>query len=164
MADLAMQHFMRAADVSRAGRRRGWPGTGGARRTGARAQVVGAEHRVLDLLRAASEQLEATDGPLNLRSLISPRCPADCGTDRNPFPVPTLPGRTKSRANAASSGDASAMATAKLAVHDAMWTPGTAGTRLPVIAEMLESATASGDDDLVAEAHLLRAAALLELG
>ena len=37
-------------------------------------------------------------------------------------------------------------------------------TRLPVIAEMLDSATASGDDDIVAEAHLLRAAALLELG
>ena len=36
--------------------------------------------------------------------------------------------------------------------------------RLPVIAEMLDAAQASGDDDLVAEAHLLRAAALLELG
>ena len=45
-----------------------------------------------------------------------------------------------------------------------MWIPGTAATRLPVIAEMLGAAQASGDDDLVAEAHLLRAAALLELG
>ena len=50
--------------------------------------------------------------------------------------------------------DASALARAKLAVHDAMWTPGTAVTRLPVIAEMLDAARASGDDDLAAEAHL----------
>ena len=45
-----------------------------------------------------------------------------------------------------------------------MWAPGTAATRLPVIAEMFDAAQASCDDDLVAEAHLLRAAALLELG
>jgi len=45
-----------------------------------------------------------------------------------------------------------------------MWVPGTAARRLPVIAGMLDAARASGDDDLVAEAHLLRAAALLELG
>ena len=36
--------------------------------------------------------------------------------------------------------------------------------RLPVIAEMLEAAQSCGDADLVAEAHLLRAAGLLELG
>ena len=65
---------------------------------------------------------------------------------------------------AAAANDASALANAKLAVHDAMWTPGTAGVRLPVIAEMLDAAQTSGDDDLAAEAHLLRAAALLELG
>jgi hypothetical protein len=45
-----------------------------------------------------------------------------------------------------------------------MWVPGTAARRLPVIAGMLDAARASGDDDLAAEAHLLRAAALLELG
>ena len=45
-----------------------------------------------------------------------------------------------------------------------MWVPGTAAARLPVIAEMLDAAQASGDDDLVAQARLLRAAALLELG
>ena len=36
--------------------------------------------------------------------------------------------------------------------------------RLPVIGEMLAAALSSGDADLVAEAHLLRAAALIELG
>jgi hypothetical protein len=65
---------------------------------------------------------------------------------------------------AAAANDPSALATAKLAVHDAMWVPGTAAARLPVIAEMLDAARASGDDDLVAQARLLRAAALLELG
>ena len=45
-----------------------------------------------------------------------------------------------------------------------MWVPGTAARRLPVVAGMLDAARASGDDDLVAEAHLLRATALLELG
>ena len=65
---------------------------------------------------------------------------------------------------AAAANDPSALATAKLAVHDAMWVPGTAAARLPVIAEMLDAAQASGDDDLVAQARLLRAAALLELG
>ncbi|MGH3161233.1 MAG: hypothetical protein ACRDOC_05065, partial [Streptosporangiaceae bacterium] len=65
---------------------------------------------------------------------------------------------------AAAANDPGTLATAKLAVHDAMWVPGTAAVRLPVIAEMLDAAQASGDDDLVAQARLLRAAALLELG
>ena len=57
---------------------------------------------------------------------------------------------------ASAANDPSALATAKLAVHDAMWVPGTAAARLPVIAEMLDAAQASGDDDLVAQARLLR--------
>ena len=81
-----------------------------------------------------------------------------------------LPGAEVSRSRTgpcgwrAAANDASALATARLAVHDAMWVPGTAARRLPVIAGMLDAARASGDDDLAAEAHLLRAAALLELG
>ena len=47
---------------------------------------------------------------------------------------------------AAAANDASALATARLAVHDAMWVPGTAARRLPVIAGMLDAARASGDD------------------
>src|SRR6478609_8258627 len=62
------------------------------------------------------------------------------------------------------SGEAQAIAVATLALHDAMWVPGSAGQRLPILADMLEAATSSDDADLVAEAHLLRAAALLELG
>ena len=41
---------------------------------------------------------------------------------------------------AAAAHDASALANAKLAEHDAMWVPGTAARRLPVIAEMLDAA------------------------
>jgi hypothetical protein len=61
-------------------------------------------------------------------------------------------------------GDAGAQAEALLAVHDALWSPGTANERLPVIAEMLGAACTAGDRDLVAQAHQLRAAALIELG
>ena len=165
MSDLAMQHFMRAADVSRAA-----GDAVGLARAALGIQTLG--HRswaqntdLLDLLRAASEQLEATDGPLKLRSLVLAALSRTLrhGSESVPGADVIRAGHTAVQL-AAASGDASAMATAKLAVHDAMWTPGTAGTRLPVIAEMLDSATASGDDDLVAEAHLLRAAALLELG
>jgi hypothetical protein len=65
---------------------------------------------------------------------------------------------------AIAAGDHQALAEARLALHDSMWTPGTAARRLPVITAMLDAARRSDDADLVAEAHLLRAAALLELG
>jgi AAA ATPase-like protein len=60
--------------------------------------------------------------------------------------------------------DPHAATAALLAVHDAMWAPGTAEKRLPVVARMLDAAETSGDADLVAQAQLLRATALLELG
>jgi tetratricopeptide (TPR) repeat protein len=165
ISDQAMRHFMRAADASRA--------AGDAvslAKAALGVQALG--HRswaqntdLLDLLRAASEQLEATDGPLDLRSLVLAALARTLrhGSESVPGAEVTQAGHQAVQL-AAASGDASAMATAKLAVHDAMWTPGTAAARLPVITEMLHAATASGDDDLVAEAHLLRAAALLELG
>ncbi len=65
---------------------------------------------------------------------------------------------------AALSGDATALAGAKLALHDAEWVPGSAATRLPIAGEMLAAALRAGDAELVALAHQLRAAALLELG
>ncbi|MFI5713341.1 ATP-binding protein [Kribbella sp. NPDC051620] len=60
--------------------------------------------------------------------------------------------------------DDHALAEARLALHDSLWTPGTAVRRLPVIAAMLDAAASGADADLVAQAHQLRAAALLELG
>jgi AAA ATPase domain len=65
---------------------------------------------------------------------------------------------------AVESGDTRALALAWLALQDSMWTPGSAPARLPVIDSMLDAAEACGDGDLFAEAHLLRAAALIELG
>jgi predicted ATPase len=61
-------------------------------------------------------------------------------------------------------GDPRTLAEAKLALHDVLWSPGTAAQRLPVVGEMLGAAHAAGDADLVAQAHLLRATALIELG
>ncbi|MFC7501492.1 ATP-binding protein [Nocardioides sp. CPCC 206347] len=54
------------------------------------------------------------------------------------------------------------LATCLLALHDAMWNAGTAGARLPVVAEMAEAAVAAGDTELAAQARVLRAACLLE--
>jgi hypothetical protein len=51
-----------------------------------------------------------------------------------------------------------------LALHDARWRPGSAGERLPVVEEMLALAAAAGDRELLAQARLLRAVALVELG
>jgi hypothetical protein len=61
-------------------------------------------------------------------------------------------------------GDAHARATAHLALHDAIWVPGSGARRLAVVEDLLVAARASGDAALVAESHLLRAAALIELG
>ena len=164
-SDLAMQRFLEAADASRtAGDAVGLAAAAlGIQTLGHRSGAQNAE--LAGLLREASEQLAATGGPLAAQSRVLAALARTMrhGSDR-------LPGaeviQTAHRAVvlAAAAHDASALATAKLAVHDAMWAPGTAATRLPVIAEMLDAARASGDDDLAAEAHLLRAAALLELG
>jgi AAA ATPase domain len=162
---LAMQRFRQAADVSRAaGDAVGLAMAAlGIQTLGHRSGAQNAE--LLGLLSEASRRLEATGGPLALQSRVLAALARTMrhGSDR-------LPGaeviQTAHRAVqlAAAANDASALARAKLAVHDAMWAPGTATRRLPVIAEMLDAAQASGDDDLVAEARLLRAAALLELG
>ena len=106
-----------------------------------------------------------THGPLATQSRVLAALARTMrhGSDRLPGPEVIQTARRAVQL-AAAANDTSALARAKLAVHDAMWIPGTAATRLPVIAEMLDAAQASRDDDLVAEAHLLRAAALLSSG
>ena len=164
-SDLAMRRFLQAADASRAaGDAVGLAAAAlGIQTLGHRSGAQNAE--LAGLLREASEQLEATHGPLAAQSRVLAALARTLrhGSDRLPGPEVI---QTAHRAVelAAAATDTSAQARAKLAVHDAMWTPGTAAARLPVIAEMLGAAQAIGDDDLVAEAHLLRAAALLELG
>ncbi|MFC0542917.1 ATP-binding protein [Kutzneria chonburiensis] len=60
--------------------------------------------------------------------------------------------------------DPGALAHVLLAAHDVAWVPGSGATRLRLVAEMADAAEAAGDADLVAEASLLRAAALIEQG
>jgi tetratricopeptide (TPR) repeat protein len=164
-SDLAAQRFGQAADASRAAA----DAVGLARAAlgiqtlGYRSGAQNAE--LLDLLREASRRLEADGGSLALRSRVLAALARTLrhGSDRLPGAEVTEVAQRAARL-AAAANDPSALATAKLAVHDAMWVPGTAAARLPVIAEMLDAARASGDDDLVAQARLLRAAALLELG
>jgi tetratricopeptide (TPR) repeat protein len=162
---LAMRRFLQAADACRAtGDAAGLAMAAlGVQALGHRSGAQNAE--LLGLLRDASQRLEATGGPLALQSRVLAALARTLRHGSDPRPGPEII-RTAHRAVqlAAAANDASALATAKLAVHDVMWTPGTAESRLPVIAEMLAAAQASGSDDLVAEAHLLRAAALLELG
>ena len=164
-SDLAAQRFGQAADASRAA-----GDAVGLARAALGIQTLGyrsgAQHaELLDLLREASRRLEADGGPLALRSRVLAALARTLrhGSDRLPGAEVTEVAQRAARL-AAAANDPSALATAKLAVHDAMWVPGTAAARLPVIAEMLDAARASGDDDLVAQARLLRAAALLELG
>ena len=164
-SDLAAQRFGQAADASRdAGDATGLARAAlGIQALGYRS---GAQHAdLLDLLREASRRLEETGSPLALRSRVLAALARTLrhGSDRLPGAEVTQVAERAAQL-AAAADDPSALATAKLAVHDAMWIPGTAADRLPVIAEMLDAARASGDDDLVAQARLLRAAALLELG
>ncbi len=54
------------------------------------------------------------------------------------------------------------LATCLLALHDALWMPGSAAARLSVVEEMAQAAGAAGNRELVAQATVLRAACLLE--
>ena len=164
-SDLAAQRFGQAADVSRAaGAVVGLARAAlGIQTLGYRSGAQNAE--LLDLLREASRRLEEAGGPLALRSrvLAAQARTLRHGSDRLPG-AEVIQVAQRAVQLAAAANDPSALATAKLALHDAMWVPGTAAARLPVIAEMLDAAQRCGDDDLVAQARLLRAAALLELG
>ena len=62
------------------------------------------------------------------------------------------------------SHDPATLAFCLLALHDTGWRPGTARDRLPVIDEMLAAADEARDREMAAQARLLRAAALIELG
>jgi hypothetical protein len=158
--DLAAQRFAQAADASRAaGDAAGLARAAlGIQTLGYRSGAQNAE--LLDLLREASRRLEEAGGPLALRSrvLAAQARTLRHGSDRLPG-AEVIHVAQRAVQLAAAANDPSGLAMAKLAVHDAMWVPGTAAARLPVIAEMLDAAQRCGDDDLVAQARLLRAAA-----
>jgi hypothetical protein len=65
-------------------------------------------------------------------------------------------------ATARATGDDRVLAAALLAKHDVLWGPDNQEERLAVLAEL--ERLAGGDEELAAEAQLLRATALLELG
>ena len=60
--------------------------------------------------------------------------------------------------------DPSTLAYCLLALHDTSWSVGSAGERLPIVAEMLDLARLAGDRELHVQAQLLKATAMLELG
>ena len=60
--------------------------------------------------------------------------------------------------------DPATLAFCLLALHDTTWSVGSAAERLPIVAEMLDLARLADDRELLAQAQLLKATALLELG
>jgi hypothetical protein len=120
---------------------------------------------VVDLLREADDALEGDkDRPaLHSRVLAALTRALRHGADAWP-PRRLVPIAERAVALALASGDDAALATAKLALHDALWQPGSAVVRLPVADEMLDAALRAADRELIAVAHELRATALLELG
>lgn len=120
---------------------------------------------VVGLLRVADDRLEATPGRRGLHARVVAALTRALRHGSDPLPPADLL-HIADRAVTLGrlSGDAAALATALLARHDALWQPGSAAARLPVVDEMLVAANDAGDRELVALAHLLRATALLELG
>jgi tetratricopeptide (TPR) repeat protein len=120
---------------------------------------------VLELLHAAARLLGESDGSLTLQSQVAAALAREMrhGMMRAPD-AETIRVAVRAVNLATAAGDTHAVAVAKLALQDSMWRPGTAVQRLPIIGDMLAAAISSGDTDLAAEAHLLRAAALIELG
>jgi tetratricopeptide (TPR) repeat protein len=60
--------------------------------------------------------------------------------------------------------DPATLAVCLLALHDTSWSVGSAAERLPIVIEMLDLARDADDRELLAQAQLLKATALLELG
>lgn len=144
---------------------------------GARSGAQTAE--VADLLEDAEHQLAAVepadDPPTGRRDLLVLRSRLLAASTRvarhgsraaeTPEQAADLVATAKRAvALATAAHDPAAVASARLAQHDVAWSPGSARTRLPVVAAMQQSAEAAKDSDLMAQGHLLRATALLELG
>lgn len=163
--DLARARYRQAADCARAGddavplARAAL----GLQSLGQRSQAVADE--VVDLLREADDRLTATEVDRTLHARVVAALTRARRHGPDPLPSTELvPIADRAVALASGGGDTSALATALLARHDALWRPGSASVRLPVVDEMLVAATGAADRELIALAHQLRATALLELG
>ena len=138
-------------------------------------RVVADERECTDLLTEANARLSSDASPnvasqhraiLSLRSEV---LAAHARIHRHTALRSTLDPKARGIANEAvelarAANDPTALGHALLAAHDVGWEPGSAHERLPIIASMADAADQAGDADLVAEASLLRAAALIELG
>ena len=133
----------------------------GTHRLGALSGLVG-DHNVR-LLEEASSSLAGQSSPLRARVLASLARELhhtwDPGTDDRAREV-----AVEAVDVARSLDDPSTLAYCLLALHDTSWSVGSAGERLPIVAEMLDLARLAGDRELHAQAQLLKATALLELG
>ncbi|MGV9710588.1 ATP-binding protein [Gordonia sp. NPDC003424] len=118
------------------------------------------------LLAEAVDMLERCGGPVGLRSRVQAASARVMIHGSSTVPGAPEPVRMAREAVALAEGgdDADALADAYLALHDALWMPGSAAQRKPVVDAMIEAADRAGDRDLVAQGHLLRATALLEIG
>ena len=115
------------------------------------------------LLEEASSSLAGQSSPLRARVLASLARELhhtwDPGTDDRAREI-----ALEAVDVARSLDDPSTLAYCLLALHDTSWSVGSAGERLPIVAEMLDLARLAGDRELHAQAQLLKATALLELG
>ena len=165
MADPARRRYREAAAASRAGDDATTLAYAalGMQSLGHRSGAQNAE--VLDLLREAAARLETSAGAPVLQSRVLAATTRAVRHSAYAEPdAELIQPAHRAVELAAAAMDPAAIAAAKLAVHDAMWAPGTAAARLRVITEMLDAAQTAADADLTAQAHLLRATALLELG
>jgi tetratricopeptide (TPR) repeat protein len=85
-------------------------------------------------------------------------------THRAPLDPDALHLSTQAVDLARRSGDDEALGSSLLALHDALWEPGTAKQRAALADEMTRAARRGGDRELELKASLLRTAALLEQG
>jgi hypothetical protein len=118
---------------------------------------------IVELLTAAADALPAEPSTLRalvLTALVRSMRHQPPGQDQDPI---VAAGREAVRV-ARVVADPSALAFALLALHDALWQPGTGAQRLAVLDEMGEAAAVADERDLLAQTHQLRAAALLESG
>ena len=164
-SEQAYQRYREAADTARA---RGDAATLAHAALGLHAlghRSGGESVEVLELLHGAARLLGESNGSLTLQSRVSAALAREMrhGTIRA-ADAETIRMAVRAVDLATAADDTHAMAVAQLALQDSMWRPGTAVQRLPIIDDMLAAAISSGDTDLAAEAHLLRAAALIELG
>ena len=112
------------------------------------------------------EAVRRTDGqPANVRARVQAALARDLYFSLEP-PRMRRAERVarEAAALARASGDASVLSHCLVSLHDVNWRPGAARARLDVLDELLALAGSLDAADLMAQAHLLRSTAFLELG